>query len=482
MTSNLAPVLDFAFPLHNFAETDYLAGEHPIVFPPAVRERLIETIQSRLPVKSFGVFMSRGDSRVIEDFFLFEGNTRNSADWRNQFESYGQYFLEHDDAGFVSTPQESFKLQKLLNARGMVEIGLFHSHLRHPGNFSRIDYDMHMQCYGQLWHMIISMRNPDLPQLRVFDVSGIGVREQNLIASPSDNPRPRPRLSLVNASTRDHDIAQAREALAVDVTGRPICRHSRAILEAIDTLERHDARDAIQELLIEGLFAGGAERFERHIAPLMRSLPGGSYDMGTPLSDKRHFVGESPCHRVQLSPFRMASVPVTNELYDLFDQQRPDVCSCNASKPAVNVSWYDATLFAMWMGCRLPTEAEWEFACAAGSAMDWACNDERELPVLAWYSDNAAGQMQPVGTRWPNAFGLFDLHGNVWEWCRDSYEQDFYAHSPTIDPVNLASPSVDKVCRGGSFNGLAEMCRTPYRFHEPAEFVASDLGFRLAAS
>jgi formylglycine-generating enzyme required for sulfatase activity len=363
----------------------------------------------------------------------------------------------------------------------MVEIGLFHSHLRHPGNFSQIDYDMHMQCHGQLWHMILSMRNPNQPQLRLFDVSAAGVREQNLIASPSDTRRPRPRLALVHPATRESDIAHARDVLAIDAEGRPVCRDSLAILEAIDMLERHDAREAIQELLTEGLFAQRAERFERHIAPFLRSLPGGRYDMGTPVEDKRHFVGESPCHPVELSPFRMSTLPVTNELYALFNPLHTKICSSNASKPAVNVSWHDATLFAMWMGCRLPSEAEWEYACAAGSPMEWACAAESDLSALAWYSDNAAGQMQPAGSRWPNAFGLFDMHGNVWEWCRDSYEQDFYANSPVIDPINLASPSVDKVCRGGSFVGLAEMCRTPYRFHEPAEFVASDLGFRLVA-
>jgi len=187
MRSNLAPALDFL-------DIDYSQGDYPIVLPPAIRTRLLETIASRLPLKSFGVFISHVNPRVIDDFVLFEANTRNSADWRNRFESYGQYFLEHDDAGFVSTPEESFRLQKLLNFRGMMEIGLFHSHLRHPGNFSQIDYDMHMQCHSHLWHMIISVRNPDLPQLRVFDVTEAGVREQSLISSSSDLKPSRPRM------------------------------------------------------------------------------------------------------------------------------------------------------------------------------------------------------------------------------------------------------------------------------------------------
>ena len=87
-----------------------------------------------------------------------------------------------------------------------------------------------------------------------------------------------------------------------------------------------------------------------------------------------------------------------------------------------------------------------------------------------------------MGTREPNSFGLFDLHGNVWEWCQDSYDQDYYFCSPVVDPLKIASPIVDKVSRGGGMLALSEMCRTRYRFHEPPAFRAADLGFRLAKS
>jgi formylglycine-generating enzyme required for sulfatase activity len=204
--------------------------------------------------------------------------------------------------------------------------------------------------------------------------------------------------------------------------------------------------------------------------------------MGTRSGCNRHFVGESPCHAVALSPFSIATVPVTNKLFSLLEQKRHDVPASDRQKPAVDLTWYDAMVFAMWMGCRLPTEAEWEFACAAGSSGAWACGHENLLPGLAWYSENSAGQIRAVGIREPNAFGLFDFHGNVWEWCHDSYDQDYYSRSATVDPVNISSTSNDKVCRGGSINALSEMCRTRYRFHEPAAFFAGDLGFRLAAN
>jgi formylglycine-generating enzyme required for sulfatase activity len=151
------------------------------------------------------------------------------------------------------------------------------------------------------------------------------------------------------------------------------------------------------------------------------------------------------------------------------------------------VTWHEASLFAAWVGCRLPTEAEWEFACGGGSDAEWCCADEAELARHAWYSENAAGELHEVGTREPNRLGVFDCHGSVWEWCADAYDQDFYASSPSVDPAGPppdtgveAEPRVHRVCRGGSVHALAEMCRTRYRLHEPASFWAGDLGFRLA--
>jgi formylglycine-generating enzyme required for sulfatase activity len=182
-------------------------------------------------------------------------------------------------------------------------------------------------------------------------------------------------------------------------------------------------------------------------------------------------------------------IPVTNTLYGRFDPQWREVPQRDRQKPATGMTWFDAAVFALWMGCRLPTEAEWEFACGGGSEGAWCCPEERLLTRYAWYSENAHGEMHPVGTREANAFGFYDLHGNVWEWCQDTYEQDYYSRSPPVDPVNASSTLpgllpqlLEKVCRGGSMHMFSEMCRTRYRLHEPASFLAPDLGFRLANS
>jgi formylglycine-generating enzyme len=224
-----------------------------------------------------------------------------------------------------------------------------------------------------------------------------------------------------------------------------------------------------------------AERYAEYIAETMREIPATSFAMGTEKSATRHFCGEAPQHEVELSPFAISNVPVTNELFALLDERRRDISAADRSKPVTDVTWYDAVTFAAWMGCRLPTEAEWEFACGAGAPYEWCCSDERELPRHAWFSENARGKLHPAGQREPNALGLFDLHGNVWEWCWDAYEQDYYALAPRRDPLHSKrDPHTHRVCRGGSMHALAEMCRTRYRFHEPPDFWAADLGFRLA--
>lgn len=427
--------------------------QHPIVFPLEVRDRLLATIYERLPRKSFGYLISHGDPRRIDDFILFEGNTRNSTEWKPRFEAYGQYFLEHDDAGFVSSPEETWHVQKEMWRRGMTEVGIFHSHLRHPANFSGIDYDMHISRYSHLWHMIIAVRNRTIPQIRIFDVTENCVREQEI--SGAADP----------AETMDNSVP-LEELFGLDADGRPLLRLAKQILKGMAELTAVD----YDRFITHGMLAGSQTRYYQYIEPLMRAIPSGHFLMGTEDARRRHFIGECPAYPVQVPAFTMSTVPVTNDLMGLLDPARLDV-PADLHKPAVSVTWHEAKLFAFWMGCRLPAENEWEYACGAGSEEEWACALDR-LPSLAWYSENTHGVLQEVGKLEHNNFHLHDMHGNVWEWCEDRYGQDTYDGAlPT---------GADRVCRGGSIHALPEMCRTRYRLHEPANFFADDLGFRLA--
>lgn len=449
--------------------------DDPIVMPLDVQQRLVAVIRARLPRKSFGYLIAAEGSPMPTDFVLFEDNIRNSDDWKPEFLSYGRYFADHDNAGFVATPEESWRLQKELWARGMTQVGVFHSHLRHPANFSQIDYDMHMGRFEHLWHLIVSMRNPEFALLRIFDVSRAGVRERTMIADapPAADDR------LRTGAAENDAVATARSLLALDDAGRPRCDDTQALYRAVRALVLTENGAAVDELLVRGFLRGSSERYERYVAPGMRGLDGGAFVMGTSPLRARHFYGECPEHVVELSPFAIAACPVTNELFGTFDERRQPLHRDDRRKPVAGVSWFDAAVFAMWMGCRLPTEAQWEFACGARSEGEWCCgDDERLLPRHAWYSENSGDEAQPVGTREPNAFGLFDFHGNVWEWCRDGFDQDYYSRAPLADPVNEA-PATSNVCRGGSFRALPEMCRTRFRIHEPSGYWAADLGFRL---
>jgi formylglycine-generating enzyme required for sulfatase activity len=274
----------------------------------------------------------------------------------------------------------------------------------------------------------------------------------------------------------------AREALRLDSAGLPRCLENREVIQALAVIAAIGGRDAVDEIVVNGFLAGAAERYAGHVEPRMRAIGGARFSMGGVVSGIAYFQGESPQHTVTLSPFGISAVPVTNALYALFDPRRA-LPGAVGDHPAVDVTWYDAAICAAWFGCALPTEAQWEFACGAGSPQQWCCG-ERDLPGYAWYSENAAGTAHPVASRAPNVLGLFDLHGQVWEWCRDDYDVAFYSRAPGHDPVNLApteshTPERHKVTRGGSFYSLPEMCRTRFRFHEPAGFWAQDLGFRM---
>ena len=155
--------------------------------------------------------------------------------------------------------------------------------------------------------------------------------------------------------------------------------------------------------------------------------------------------------------------------------------------PVVHVSWTDATAFCLWLSQKqgveytLPTEAQWEYACRAGTTTLWHCGDnDATLQEHAWFSANADGKTHPVGELKPNAWGLYDTHGNMSEWCADPYGTDYYSQSPQNDPSGPTVGSL-RVRRGGCWYSHAGWCRSAFRHNSPPGFRTHILGFRVAS-
>ena len=227
------------------------------------------------------------------------------------------------------------------------------------------------------------------------------------------------------------------------------------------------------------------------------SIPAGTFMMGSPASEVDRGDDEIQ-HEVKLSAFKMSAYEVTFEQYDVFcvatQREKPsDEGWGRGKRPVINVSWDDATAFAKWMGCRLPTEAEWEYACRAGSTTPFNTGSNLTTNQANYngnypYSNNALGiyreQSTEVGSFVPNAYGLYDMHGNVWEWCYDRY--DYYPSRSQTNPrgprhITSGSEGDDRVYRGGSWNLFAAHCLTAARNYSDDPIGRNDIGFRLVS-
>ncbi|MCY2977757.1 MAG: SUMF1/EgtB/PvdO family nonheme iron enzyme [Planctomycetota bacterium] len=218
-------------------------------------------------------------------------------------------------------------------------------------------------------------------------------------------------------------------------------------------------------------------------------IPPGEFQMG---SNKGHQEDEQPLHTVNISRgLWLAKYPVTNADYKRFLQSNKDSIKPEywdnrrfnqPEQPVVGVSWDEAAAFCKWVGGRLPTEAEWEYACRAGTSTEYSFgDDEAKLGEYGWFTANSNGQTQPVGAKNPNPWGLCDMHGNVWEWCADLYDQGYYAKSPKVDPLGPNKGS-DRVNRGGSWIYSARLCRSALRSRNVPSNRLDYLGFRVALS
>jgi len=233
-------------------------------------------------------------------------------------------------------------------------------------------------------------------------------------------------------------------------------------------------------------------------------IPAGEFMMG---SEDGH-DDERPIHRVSLGAFYVDRYEVTNARYAAFlnkwgreadENGKPIVFhdkdigvqqsdgkwvakSGYESHPADDVPWAGAALYARSYGKRLPTEAEWECACRAGSAGKWCCgDDEGPLAEYAWYGLQPGTVTIPVGQKRPNSFGLFDMHGNAEEWCADFYDRGYYAVSLAQDPQGPSTRELH-VIRGGNWASNAYLCRSARRANDDPWSGSTVAGFRCVLS
>jgi formylglycine-generating enzyme required for sulfatase activity len=199
---------------------------------------------------------------------------------------------------------------------------------------------------------------------------------------------------------------------------------------------------------------------------------------------------EKPAHVVTLTnAFYMGKFDVTQDQYrSVTGTNRSQ--SKGKDNPVENVSWYEAQEFCKKVAeqtqetLRLPTEAEWEFAARAGTTTAWYCGDaETDLDQVAWHANNSKVTTHPVGQKQPNGFGLYDMHGNVWQWCQDWHADDYYTKSPVIDPAGPAEGTRgNREVRGGCYLFDPESCRSASRFSFDPTNLRHHIGFRVAAS
>jgi len=220
----------------------------------------------------------------------------------------------------------------------------------------------------------------------------------------------------------------------------------------------------------------------------MRGIQGGTFQMGC---NRRYAKSDETPHTVTVGNFDMMKYEVTFAEYDKFcdatGRSKPhDGGWGRGNRPVIYVSWNDAVAYAEWLSrqtgqtWRLPTEAEWEYAAKGGVETLHATSQlyagSNNIDEVAWYRDNSGNKTQPVGQKSPNELGIYDMSGNVWEWCSDWYGS--YSSSPTNNPQG-ASSGTFRVLRGGSWSGYADNCRSANRSNGTPTVRYVNIGFRL---
>ena len=215
-------------------------------------------------------------------------------------------------------------------------------------------------------------------------------------------------------------------------------------------------------------------------------VEGGSFMMGCEKTDKDCYPDEQPIHKVIINTFLISRYEITVADYKLFSKATGKPMPLSPpwghidSHPIVYISWQDAVDYAKWVGGRLPTEAEWEYAARGGNkSKGYIFSGSNNYDEVGWSYENSDLKTHPVGEKLPNELGLYDMSGNAWEWVNDNYEIFYYEQSPSSNPQG-PKQGLGKSNRGGCFNFDYKLMRTTHRRGSGHETLGFGTGFRIA--
>jgi formylglycine-generating enzyme required for sulfatase activity len=232
--------------------------------------------------------------------------------------------------------------------------------------------------------------------------------------------------------------------------------------------------------------------FENGVNLDMVYIPSGKFNMGSSPEEKERWDKERPQIKdMNVSTFYIGKYEVTQTQWHAIIGNHPSNFNDNLQNPVQLVSWDDAQEFCKRLSqktgkeFRLPSEAEWEYACRAGTTTAYFFgSDASLLREYAWYKDNSGKKTHPVGQKKPNPWGLYDMYGNVWEWCQDSYNHEKYGGESDLirktgKAITKENKNLFRMLRGGSCGSIAQDCRSAYRGGNRRHYQGSAFGFRV---
>lgn len=374
----------------------------------------------------------------------------------------------------IEAVYEDLKTDPFAGQEAPIPIGILK--FNGPGSLESRFYDMLKSQPGIHNKFLIFPYDALLEQQNTLGLRNLDANDRRTLASLNGNLDIR---FLVTADAESDGSFTLRLVRASD--GREVYRGKYAL-----SINSTPIKDAVK------LFSDKKASLykEAVLIPQMVKLEGGWFDMGSSDGDN----DEKPVHRVKVDSFAIAQYEVTFDEYDRFcevtGKSKPDDNGWGRGKrPVINVSWTDASEYCRWLSSvtgenfRLPTEAEWEFAAKGGNKYQgFRFSGSDNLDEVAWNSGNSQGTTHEVGTKKPNELNLYDMNGNVWEWCSDWYNETYYASSAESNPKGPLSGMYHSLRGGGWYSYSGRVFRPAARVREVADYKDNTTGFRLARS